>query len=281
MFSDKQIEELNGKLDQRFVAHREQSGFQLSYIEGWHAINEANRIFGFDKWDRETAEMRLVSEKPRKIGRGDNRRDGWSVSYVCKVRIHVGDTFRDGFGTGHGIDADLGQAHESAVKEAETDAMKRALSTFGNKFGLALYDKKQVNVGDPERDKAIELYNSIKHDIEAASSLDELDQVATSEEMQARIAELPQAGAEAICKIITDLESKFKGPEKDQQYWRDEYAAVLKIIKGQSKQDSLEEFMTTERYVELMENLPQKGKDGIVSAINAQSDLLRGSSPFD
>jgi hypothetical protein len=41
---------------------------------------------------------------------------------------------------------DLGQAHESALKEAETDAMKRALMTFGNPFGLALYDKRQRQV---------------------------------------------------------------------------------------------------------------------------------------
>ena len=41
---------------------------------------------------------------------------------------------------------DLGQAHESALKEAETDAMKRALMTFGNPFGLALYDKAQRQV---------------------------------------------------------------------------------------------------------------------------------------
>jgi recombination DNA repair RAD52 pathway protein len=31
--------------------------------------------------------------------------------------------------------------HESAIKEAETDAMKRAFRTFGNTFGLALYQK--------------------------------------------------------------------------------------------------------------------------------------------
>jgi hypothetical protein len=45
----------------------------------------------------------------------------------------------------------LGQAHESALKEAETDAMKRALMTFGNQFGLALYDKTQENVEDDTR----------------------------------------------------------------------------------------------------------------------------------
>ena len=53
---------------------------------------------------------------------------------------------REGCGAGHGIDVDLGQAHESALKEAETDAMKRALMTFGNPFGLALYDKRQREV---------------------------------------------------------------------------------------------------------------------------------------
>jgi hypothetical protein len=45
-----------------------------------------------------------------------------------------------------GIDADCGLAHESAIKEAETDAKKRALMTFGNQFGLALYDRAQTNV---------------------------------------------------------------------------------------------------------------------------------------
>jgi hypothetical protein len=53
---------------------------------------------------------------------------------------------REGTGYGSGIDADDGAAHESAVKEAETDAMKRGMMTFGNPFGLALYDKTQAEV---------------------------------------------------------------------------------------------------------------------------------------
>ena len=39
-----------------------------------------------------------------------------------------------------------GQAHELALKGAETDATKRALATFGNPFGLALYDREQAGV---------------------------------------------------------------------------------------------------------------------------------------
>ena len=139
-------EQLAKPLDRKHVAQRSQSGRSLSYIEGWHAIAEANRIFGFDGWTRETIDLRCVSEKARKIGR--EQRDGWGVSYVAKVRVVALGVTREGTGTGHGIDADLGLAHESALKEAETDAMKRALMTFGNPFGLALYDKTQANVAD-------------------------------------------------------------------------------------------------------------------------------------
>lgn len=145
-FSQTQIAELQAPLISSHVKGRNQGGRQVSYIEGWHAIAEANRIFGFDAWDRETIEIRCVSERERKIGQ--QQKDGWSVSYVAKVRVTVDGRVREGVGAGHGIDADLGLAHESAIKEAETDAMKRALMTFGNPFGLALYDKTQANVSD-------------------------------------------------------------------------------------------------------------------------------------
>lgn len=158
-FTPNQTADLAGKLDAGDVKSRSQAGRNLSYIESWHAISEANRIFGFDGWDRETVETRLVSEKTRKIGAA--QKEGWGVSYVCRVRITVraggAVIVREGIGSGHGIDVDLGLAHESAVKEAESDAGKRALSLFGNKFGLALYDKAQEGVEkavQPQKAKA-------------------------------------------------------------------------------------------------------------------------------
>lgn len=151
-FTAKQIEELSKPLDRANVKSRKQGNAQVSYIEGYHAENEANRIFGFDAWSRETVDLKCVSERERKIGRPPNEKDGWGVSYIARVRVTVmaGDraVIREGVGAGHGIDADLGQAHESAVKEAETDAEKRALKTFGNPFGQALYDKEQRDVAD-------------------------------------------------------------------------------------------------------------------------------------
>ena len=53
---------------------------------------------------------------------------------------------REGSGTGEGRASTPGQAHELALKGAETDATKRALATFGNSFGLALYDREQAGV---------------------------------------------------------------------------------------------------------------------------------------
>jgi hypothetical protein len=153
-FSAEQITALSAPLDRAKVRQREQGRSQVSYLEGWQVIAEANRIFGFDGWQRETVALRCVNQSERSIGAKGTSRDqrpGWGVTYTARVRITVGEgtgapLIREGCGAGHGIDTDLGQAHESALKEAETDAMKRALMTFGNPFGLALYDKQQREV---------------------------------------------------------------------------------------------------------------------------------------
>lgn len=146
IFTDKQLVELQEPLSQQVVKTRSQSGRNLSYIEGWWAIHEANRIFGFGCWHQEIVDIKCVSERERKIGR--DQKPGWGVSYIASIRVTVNGVKREGVGAGHGIDVDLGQAHESAIKEAATDAMKRAFMTFGNQFGLALYDKDQRNVED-------------------------------------------------------------------------------------------------------------------------------------
>lgn len=151
-FTNEQITELSAKLDRANVKEREQAGRKFSYIEAYHAENEANRIFGYGEWDRFT-DLTLISETIT----GDKHR----VYYRAKVRIVVraGDTTvtREGCGYGSGIDKDLGQAHESALKEAESDAEKRALKTFGNPFGQALYDKTQSDVQDAPKEPKTDL----------------------------------------------------------------------------------------------------------------------------
>lgn len=134
-FSAKQTQALKRNLDQRHVRTREANGRKLSYIEGWYAISEANRIFGFDGWSRETLESRCVLAR--------ENRGAFLAVYAARVRITVqaeGTAIvREGHGSGEGRGASPGEAHDTAIKAAETDATKRALATFGKRFGLELY----------------------------------------------------------------------------------------------------------------------------------------------
>jgi len=137
--------ELTRKLDPANVKPAKSFGPKGDYIEGWHAMAEANRIFGFDGWAYTVEECTCVFQGERAIGK--DKKPGFGVTYTAKVRVNVAGVLREDFGAGHGYDVDCGLAHESAVKEAVTDALKRALRSFGNPFGLALYDKDRANVG--------------------------------------------------------------------------------------------------------------------------------------
>ncbi|MFM1901858.1 MAG: hypothetical protein RLZZ216_2434, partial [Cyanobacteriota bacterium] len=122
-FSPEQLAALSAPLDRTNVRQREQGRSRVSYREGWQVIAEANRIFGFGGWQRQTIAFRCVARAERLIGaRGASRdqKPGWGVTCTARVRVTV---------TAGGL---VPLAHESALKEAETDAMKRALMTFGN-----------------------------------------------------------------------------------------------------------------------------------------------------
>lgn len=148
MFNSDQIDNLREGLSRKHITKRKQGNMTLSYIEGWHAISEANRIFGFDGWDRETFKIAHLSTREYER----NGKKMIAVGYMAQVRITVragSDVIqREGVGFGSGAAQNEEDAHEGAVKEAETDAMKRALVTFGDQFGLTLYDKNQTNVVD-------------------------------------------------------------------------------------------------------------------------------------
>ena len=141
-FSKTQLRRLKAKLDRRFVQSRDVDGRSVDYIEGWFAIAQANAIFGFAGWDREMTHFERIFER--------SRGDVTSCAYVARVRIRVrtGVTsiIREGTGCGSATANTSGEAHDLALKGAETDATKRALATFGNSFGLGLYDKEQNGV---------------------------------------------------------------------------------------------------------------------------------------
>jgi Rad52/22 family double-strand break repair protein len=134
-FSAKQLQALGRHPSHRNIKTRENHGREFSYLAGWYAISEANRIFGFDGWNRETVDSKCVLAR-------ENRGTFLAV-YIARVRITVhadgAIIIREGHGTGEGCGSSPGEVHDTGLKAAETDATKRALATFGKPFGLALY----------------------------------------------------------------------------------------------------------------------------------------------
>jgi DNA recombination protein Rad52 len=144
MFNEETTAALSAPLARSRVKSRKQGPAQVSYLEAWDIMDALNSIFGFGNWSSDERDIKCVHE-------AQNEKNGWDVSYIATVRLFVqgenGQCFYDGTGSGHGRNQRyIGDAHESAIKEATTDALKRASIHLGNQFGLALYDKTQANV---------------------------------------------------------------------------------------------------------------------------------------
>lgn len=132
-------EQLKAPLDPSAIKPPPQGKYG-EYVDGLHVIREANRIFGFDGWSYEVTRLELVCRIETQSGQ-------IRVGYLCAVKVLVDGMYREGTAVGNGAGKPENEAdiHESAVKEAETDALKRAMRTFGNTFGLALYDKDKAS----------------------------------------------------------------------------------------------------------------------------------------
>lgn len=148
-FTDEQTKALQAPLDPKHVVKPSgKFGPKGDYLEGWHVINEMNRVFGFDGWSYSIDLNRDALEQ----GKDSNGNPQWQAAYTCVCTLTVGGVTRQDVGFGSGFAKMVGDAIEGATKEAVTDALKRCARTFGNIFGLALYDKSRVNVQAPPQD---------------------------------------------------------------------------------------------------------------------------------
>ena len=194
-FTKEQTELLNQPIDPKVVAFRKQGNMQLAYLESWYVINEANRIFGFDGWSSETIQLDCVQS------------DEFCVTYIAKVRVTIGDVIREGVGAGHGKGerVNLGDKHESAVKEAESDARKRAFMQFGSQFGLSLYDRTKA-WKNPKKDRTPVSTQNLtvvaKDAILKADTRQRLDKCAESLEVRYANRQIPQNDYNDLCDLI-------------------------------------------------------------------------------
>lgn len=154
MLSEEQKKKLNEPLPKSWIATRDQSGQTLSYVEGWRIIDRLNAIFGAGCWSYDC--------EPKCVAEGVDAKEQHRITYIAKCTLRVGEATIGDCGAGHGIAKDLGSAHESAIKEACTDALKRSAKSLGMSLGLALYDKKQARVAAPQTE-VIACRHSLDH----------------------------------------------------------------------------------------------------------------------
>jgi DNA repair and recombination protein RAD52 len=140
------------------------------YVDGLHVIREANRIFGEDGWSYEVTRLEMSHRAIVDLTYNGETKQQVRCSYLCAVRVNVAGVIREGLavGVGNGKPENEGDVIESAVKEAETDALKRALRTFGNTFGLALYEKDAAK-------RQIERPKSTQEKVNEAQTVDDIN----------------------------------------------------------------------------------------------------------
>lgn len=136
---------LGEPLDARAVAQRKQAGQTLSYLEGHFMIAQANRIFGFDGWGYTVDRVDMT---PMPDGRGVLYSAAVSVLVDgCGLRQDVGcavirnTTVNENGAQRERDNVNNPDQHDLARKGAVTDALKRALRSYGDQFGNGLYDK--------------------------------------------------------------------------------------------------------------------------------------------
>ncbi len=143
---------LGQPLDSQLVSQRKgRGGKSFDYLEGHIVIAQANRIFGYGGWGYELVEnvtlRRIETVNPQtgevKVEQG----------YSAPVRVTVAGALpRTDIGV-HPVAEDTFDGHDTAIKGAVTDGLKRAFRGFGVQFGNAFYgDQPQVgNSPQPQR----------------------------------------------------------------------------------------------------------------------------------
>ena len=143
---------LGEPLDPTLISQRRgRGGRTYDYLEGHVVIKQANNIFGHGGWGTE-----LIGDVTlRQIETIDPQTGEVKVTsaYSAPVRVAVAGALPHtdiGF---HAVAEDNAEGHDTAIKGAVTDGMKRALRTFGVQFGNGLYGDQQPVNGSPRPER--------------------------------------------------------------------------------------------------------------------------------
>lgn len=136
MFNPRQQEILlKGINPQRISQRKGGGGRALSYLEAWDVKAHLIRVFGFGGFSSDVLSAELMFEE--QVG------SNWNVGYKVILRLTIGNDYHPTYteaAVGSATLPQRGEAHDMAVKTAESDALKRAAINLGDQFGLSLYN---------------------------------------------------------------------------------------------------------------------------------------------
>ncbi len=154
------IEKLGQPLDPELVSQRRgRAGRVFDYIEGHAVIDQANRIFGFGGWGYE-----LIGDVTlRQIETVDSETGEMVTSsvYSAPVRVTVAGALPRTDTGFHAVTEKTVDGHDTALKGAVTDGMKRAFRSFGVQFGNDFYGD-QSQAGAPSKPERVPVQASDK-----------------------------------------------------------------------------------------------------------------------
>lgn len=148
--SANQLDMLMTSLHPDRVATRNQSGRQLSYVEGYDIKATLIRVFGFGGFSADVTHSQIVQVRengnPSHVDSQGNAKTP-QVLATATVRLTIFGMGPDGqdvtyteSAVGANSGWDIGDAADNAIKSAATDALKRCATYLGSQFGLSLYD---------------------------------------------------------------------------------------------------------------------------------------------
>ena len=127
----------------------------MSHLEAYDIRRELTRVFGFGRWSARVTSMELIYERLPRMSKQSGR---WVADEAGETRVYVG--YRCGlllrvhapdgtllaeyeeWAAGDASNFPLGshaEAHDFAIKTAESQALKRCAVNLGDQFGLSLY----------------------------------------------------------------------------------------------------------------------------------------------
>lgn len=111
---------------------------KFSYLEAWDVKAMLIRVFGFGGFSADVVTADLMFQLPPGEPEGSKN---WDIGYRVILQLSIPQlncTYTEAaIGTAHL--PDIGEAHDMAIKTAESDALKRAAIYLGTQYGLGLY----------------------------------------------------------------------------------------------------------------------------------------------